>query len=211
MKCTTGLRPDEFAGLLIRLRDEAVRDCPACRSWDAMRSLRMMHADMPHSLSQEVIDDSSGACRRWGAGSGRVARGRGRPRRVVRCASSRLLRLFLSAALLHPPLRLFFSYSGGSRGAADAGADGPAVIDVHGATVPLTSSAPLAPPVSPRTRTDRRAAWSGDSERRPARIFPPPPRGSHHHHTPARTLVRKAQYSSERPVEDMLCVASRRG
>ena len=45
----------------------------------------MMHADMPHSLSQEVIDDSSGACwRRWGAGSGRV----------VCCASSRLLRPF---------------------------------------------------------------------------------------------------------------------
>ena len=80
----------------------------------------MMHADMPHSLSQEVIDDSSGACwRRWGAGSGRVARGRGRPRRVVRCASSRLLRLLLSAALLHPLLRLFFSYSGGSRGVAE--------------------------------------------------------------------------------------------
>ena len=54
-----------------------------------------------------------------GAGSGRVARGRGRPRRVVCCASLRLLRLFLSAALLHPPLRLFFSYSGGSRGAAE--------------------------------------------------------------------------------------------
>ena len=129
-----------------------------------------------------------------GAGSGRVARGRGRPRRVVCCASSRLLRLFLSAALLHPPLRLFSRTVEGQeaqqreRGAADAGADGPAVIDVHGATVPLTSSAPLAPPVSPRTRTDRRAAWSGDSERRPARIFPPPPRGSHHHHTPARTL-----------------------
>ena len=31
----------------------------------------------------------------------------------------RLLRLLLSAALLHPPLRLFFSYSGGSRGVAD--------------------------------------------------------------------------------------------
>ena len=74
------------------------------------------------------------------------------------------------------------------RGAADAGADGPAVIDVHGVAVPLTSSVSLVPPVSPRARTDRRAVWSGDSERRPARIFPPPPRGSHHHHTPARTL-----------------------
>ena len=37
----------------------------------------MMHADMPHSLSQEVIDDSSGACwRRWvgGVGPGRLLR-----------------------------------------------------------------------------------------------------------------------------------------
>ena len=40
-------------------------------------------------------------------------------RRVVRCASSHLLRLFPSAALPHPPLRLFFSYSGGSRGVAE--------------------------------------------------------------------------------------------
>ena len=96
------------------------------------------------------------------------------------------------------------------RGAADAGADGPAVIDVHGVAVPLTSSVSLVSPVSPRTRTDRRAAWSGDSERRPARIFPPPPRGPHHR-TPARTPMRKAQYLSERSVEDMLRVASRRG
>ena len=49
----------------------------------------------------------------------RVARGPrgtapGRPRRT-----SRLLRLFPSAALLHPLLRLFFSYSGGSRGVAE--------------------------------------------------------------------------------------------
>ena len=44
---------------------------------------------------------------------------RGGPRRVVRCASSHLLRLFPSAALPHPPLRLFFSYSGGSRGVAE--------------------------------------------------------------------------------------------
>ena len=115
-------------------------------------------------------------------------------RRVVRCAFFRLLRLFPSAALLHPPLRLFFSYSGGSRGAADAGADGPAAITVHGGAVPLAPSAPSAPPVSPRTRTDRRAARPGDSERRPARIFPPPPHGPRHHHTPARTPMRKAQY-----------------
>ena len=40
-------------------------------------------------------------------------------RRVVRCASSHLLRLFPSAALPHPPLRLFFSYSEGSRGVAE--------------------------------------------------------------------------------------------
>ena len=40
-------------------------------------------------------------------------------RRVVRCTSSHLLRLFPSAAPLHPPLRLFFSYSGGSRGVAE--------------------------------------------------------------------------------------------
>ena len=33
--------------------------------------------------------------------------------------SGRPLRLFPSAALPHPPLRLFFSYSGGSRGAAE--------------------------------------------------------------------------------------------
>ena len=93
MKCTTGLRPDEFAGLLIRLRDEAVRDCPACRSWDAMRSLRMMHADMPHSLSQEVIDDSSGACwRRWVGGVGP-----GRPRPWA-TAPGCPLRLFAFAA-----------------------------------------------------------------------------------------------------------------
>jgi len=36
---------------------------------------------------------------------------------------------------------------------------------------------------------------SGDSERRPASIFPPPPRGPRHHHTPARTPMRKAQSS----------------
>ena len=40
-------------------------------------------------------------------------------RRVVRCASSHLLRLFPYAALPFPPLRLFFSYSGGSRGVAE--------------------------------------------------------------------------------------------
>ena len=34
-------------------------------------------------------------------------------------ASGRLLRAFLSAALLHPPLRLFFSYSKGSRSVAE--------------------------------------------------------------------------------------------
>ena len=44
---------------------------------------------------------------------------RGGPRRIVRCASSHLLRLFPSAALPFPPLRLFFSYSGGSRGIAE--------------------------------------------------------------------------------------------
>ena len=44
---------------------------------------------------------------------------RGGPRRIVRCASSHLLRLFPSAALPFPPLRLFFSYSGGSRGVAE--------------------------------------------------------------------------------------------
>ena len=122
-------------------------------------------------------------------------------RRVVRCAFFRLLRLFPSAALLHPPLRLFFSYSGGSRGAADAGADGPAAITVHGGAVPLAPSAPSAPPVSPRTRTDRRAARPGDSERRPARIFPPPPRG-HHHHTPARTPMRKGSISRARDISE---------
>ena len=40
-------------------------------------------------------------------------------RRVVCGTPSRLLRLFPSAALLHPLLRLFFSYSGGSRGVAE--------------------------------------------------------------------------------------------
>ena len=49
----------------------------------------------------------------------RVGRGRGGPRRVVCGTPSRLLRLFPSAALLHPLLRLFFSYSGGSRGVAE--------------------------------------------------------------------------------------------
>ena len=40
-------------------------------------------------------------------------------RRVVCGTPSRLLRLFPSAALLHPLLRLFFSYSGRSRGVAE--------------------------------------------------------------------------------------------
>ncbi len=66
---------------------------------------------------------------------------------------------------------------------ADApGRPGPAGIAVHGAAVPLAPSAPLAPPVSPRARADLWAAWSGDSERRPARIFPhsaPRPSSSH--------------------------------
>ena len=83
----------------------------------------MMHADMPHSLSQEVIDDPSGACRRrWGQGRAGAPGSpgvRGGPRRVVCGTPSRLLRLFPSAALLHPLLRLFFSYSGGSRGVAE--------------------------------------------------------------------------------------------
>ena len=44
---------------------------------------------------------------------------RGGSRWVVHGAPSRLLRPFLSAALLHPLLRPFFSYSGGSRGVAE--------------------------------------------------------------------------------------------
>ena len=48
------------------------------------------------------------------AGRGPRGTAPGRPRRT-----SRLLRLFPSAALLHPLLRLFFSYSGGSRGVAE--------------------------------------------------------------------------------------------
>ena len=88
------------------------------------------------------------------------------------------------------------------RGAADAGADGPAVIVVHGVAVPLAPSAPSAPPVSPRARTDRRAARPGDSERRPARIFPPPPRGPRHHHTPARTPMRKGSISRARDISE---------
>jgi len=40
-------------------------------------------------------------------------------RRVVCGTPSRLLRLFPPAALLHPLLHLFFSYSGGSRGVAE--------------------------------------------------------------------------------------------
>ena len=61
-----------------------------------------------------VLRRRSSTTRRARAGAGGAGSGR-----VVCCASSRLLRLFLSAALLHPPLRLFFSYSGGSRGAAE--------------------------------------------------------------------------------------------
>lgn len=39
------------------------------------------------------------------------------------------------------------------------------------------------------------AVRSGDSERRPAHVFPPPPRGPRHHHTPARIPMRKAHWT----------------
>ena len=116
-------------------------------------------------------------------------------RRVVRCASSHLLRLFPSAALPHPPLRLFFSYSGGSRGVAE----GKGAQQTRARTGPRSSLCTGSPPHSPlpphRPRPSRRGRERpGDSERRPARIFPPPPCGPRHHHTPARTPMRKAQY-----------------
>ena len=75
------------------------------------------------------------------------------------------------------------------------GKNGPAGVAVHRVAVSLVSSIPLAPPVSSRARADLRAAWSDDSERRPARIFPLPPRGPHHH-APARTSLSPAHQGS---------------
>ena len=69
----------------------------------------------------DVVDEGAGGRHEPGpvggcSGSPGV---RGGPRRGVCGTPSRLLRLFPSAALLHPLLRLFFSYSGGSRGVAE--------------------------------------------------------------------------------------------
>ena len=78
------------------------------------------------------------------------------------------------------------------RGAADAGADGPAVIAVHGVAVPLASSASSAPPVSPGMRTDRRTAEATAGVRhekwRSGRIVPSRPRP---HHCENRGIMRK--------------------
>ena len=72
-------------------------------------------------------------------------------------APGRLLRLFPSATLPRPLLRSLFSYSGGSRGVADAGADGPAGTAARRPAIPLASSAPSTPFVSPWMRVNRRA------------------------------------------------------
>ena len=151
----------------------------------------------------DVVDEGAGGRHEPGpvggcSGSPGV---RGGPRRGVCGTPSRLLRLFPSAALLHPLLRLFFSYSGGSRGVAEGKgrsrrgrgrARGYRRARGHRPTRPFR---PFRPIGSARLTADAGGPASGvvrDSERRPTRIFPPPPRGPHHR-TPARILVRKAQ------------------
>ena len=123
---------------------------------------------------------------------------RGGPRRVVCGTPSRLLRLFPPAALLHPLLRLFFSYSGRSRGVAEGKGRsrcGRGRARGYRRAWGRRLTRPFRPIGSARLTADAGGPASGvvrDSERRPTRIFPPPPRGPHHR-TPARILVRKAQ------------------
>ena len=89
-------------------------------------------------------------------------------RRVVRCASSHLLRLFPYAALPFPPLRLFFSYSGGSRGVAE----GKGAQQTRARTGPRSSLCTGSPPHSPlpphRPRPSRRGRERTGGRRGPA-------------------------------------------
>ena len=90
--------------------------------------------------------------------TGKAPGSAGGPRRVVCCASSRLLRSFTLRCASSSRTAEGQEAQQKERGAADAGADGPAVIAVHGVVVPLASSVSSAPPVSPGMRTDRRTA-----------------------------------------------------
>ena len=114
--------------------------------------------------------------------------GRGSPRKA---APGRLLRLFPSAALLRPSLRPLFSYSEGSRGAAEGkGRSGREPVGrvppVRRRFPPGSSTADRgragAAPVGlegARSAADRGRAGGGrsdDSKRRPARAFDLPPR-----------------------------------
>ena len=78
----------------------------------------------------------------------------GGPRRVVCYAFFRLLRSFALRCASSSRAAEGQVAQQRERGAADAGADGPAVIAVHGAAAPLASSDPSAPPVSSRARAD---------------------------------------------------------
>ena len=113
-------------------------------------------------------------------------------RRVVCCASSRLLRSFTLRCASSSRTAEGQEAQQRERGAADAGADGPAVIAVHGVAVPLASSASSAPPVSPGMRTDRRTAEATAGVRhekwRSGRIVPSRPRP---HHCENRGIMRK--------------------
>ena len=164
-----------------------------------MKPLRMMHADMPHSPSQAVIDDSSGACRRrWGRGRAGSPMAAG-DRAGLSAAPLRVCYVFFCLLRSFTLRYAFFSRTvegqeaqQRERGAADAGADGPAVIVVHGVAVPLASSASSAPPVSPGMRTDRRTAKATAGVRhekwRSGRIVPSRTRL---HHCENRGIMRK--------------------
>ena len=123
---------------------------------------------------------------------GRPPDQRGGARRVVCCASSRLLRSFTLRCASSSRTAEGQEAQQRERGAADAGADGPAVIAVHGVAVPLASSASSAPPVSPGMRTDRRTAEATAGVRhekwRSGRIVPSRPRP---HHCENRGIMRK--------------------
>ena len=104
---------------------------------------------------------------------------RGGSRWVVHGAPSRLLRPFLSAALLHPLLRPFFSYSGGSRGVADGkrrsgrGRERVRRYRCERSRHPTCLFCPIS---SARLTADADGpvgGWFGDSKRWPARIFHP--------------------------------------
>ena len=116
--------------------------------------------------------------------------GRGSPRKA---APGRLLRLFPSAALLRPSLRPLFSYSEGSRGAAEGkGRSGRGPV---GRVPPVRRRFPPGPSAMDRGRARRRPREVGGrslrrgsraggpaadgpttSKRRPARAFDLPPR-----------------------------------